>query len=148
MAIDGDGAEDVHAGFAGFGGGTCTDIHVHVFDVAGAWRRFVRAMEVDRNSGDDAVNPFAACGADFHGLGGIERVENRRQARLRQPLESQVAIVCDSADYEARLVYGRDDQAMRRAAADGDDHIAEVVHDRMERRELRANLFRELLLVA
>ena len=108
-----------------------------------------RAVQVNGDSGDDAINPFAARGANFHGLRGIERVENRRKvSSLRQALQAQVAVVGDSADDEARLVNRRDDQATRRAAADGDDHVAEIVHDGMERRELRANFFGELLFIA
>ena len=123
-------------------------ISTYMFSMSRAWRILIRAVQVDGNSGDDAVNPFAAGGANFHGLRGIELVEDRRQAGLRQALQAQVTVVGDSADDEAGLVDRRDDQAMRRAAADGDDHVAEIVHDGMKRRELRANFFRELIFVA
>src|SRR5271155_5544032 len=105
-------------------------------------------MEVDGNSGDDAVNPFPAGDSDAHRLRGIEFVENRRQAGLRQALQAQVTVVRDSADDESRLVDWSDDQTMRRAATDGDDHVAEVVHDGMKCRDLRADFFAEVVFVA
>ena len=37
------------------------------------------SMQMNGNSGDDAVDPFPAAAADLHGLRGIELVENRRQ---------------------------------------------------------------------
>ena len=36
---------------------------------------------------------------------------------------------------------------MRHAGADGDEHVAEVVHDRMKRRQLGADFFAELVFV-
>ena len=97
---------------------------------------------------DHAVNPFAGSGFDSHGLRGVHFIEDRGQAVLWKPLHAQVAVGGDFADDEARLVNGSDDEAMRCAAADGDDYVAEIVRDRVQIFQARANFVRELIFVA
>jgi hypothetical protein len=148
LAVDGDGTQIVDAGFADFFGGARADIDVHVFDFARVRKSFVGAMQMNGNSGDNAVDPFPGRGADFHGLRGVERVEYGRQAGLREALEAQVSVGSNIADDETGFVDRSNDEAARRAAADGDDHVPEIVDHGMQRRELRANFFREFVFIA
>src|ERR1700690_2098025 len=98
-------------------------------------------------AGDDAVNPLAPGGSDSDGLRGVELVEDGRQAGLRKALNPEVTLVGDFADDEAGLVDGSDNQAMRRAAADGYDNVAEVVGFRIEHRDFRTDFRSESALV-
>ena len=94
---------------------------------------------MDGQARDDAVDPFSIGRANFHGLRGIQFIENRRQSALRKALQAQIAVRRDFADDESGFVNRRDDQAMRRAAADGDDHVAEIIGRRMKLGGFRAN---------
>ena len=65
-----------------------------------------------------------------------------------QALHAQIAVGRNFADDEAGLVNWSDDEAMRRAAADRDDYVAEIVRYRVQNFQARANLVRELIFVA
>ena len=65
-----------------------------------------------------------------------------------QALDAQVTVGGDFADDEAGLVNGGDDEAMRRAAADGDDDVAEIVCCRVQSFQACADFFCELIFVA
>ena len=67
---------------------------------------------------------------------------------MRKTLHSQVAVVGNATDDESGLVDGRDDQAVRRAGANGDDDVAKIVGLRAERGNFGANFFGELIFVA
>src|SRR5271156_2195995 len=146
-AIDYYGVENVHARLAHFDCGSCADIYVEIFEV----RRFRRigsaGLQMHREARDNAVYPLAGGGFDSHRLRGVHFVEDRRQAALWQALHAQIAIGRDFTDDEARLVYRSDDEAMRRAASDGDDHVAQIVRHRVELFQARANLICQLTLV-
>src|SRR5580704_8132863 len=96
---------------------------------------------------DDTIDPSAGCRADFYGLRGVQLIEHRRQAALRQPLDAQVAIVGDGADDETWLVNSGDEQPMLSAAAECDNDVANIVDLRMKRCELRTQLINKLLFV-
>ena len=93
------------------------------------------------------VDPRAGCRPDFYGLRGVQLIEHRRQAALRQPLNAQVAIVGDGADDETGLVNSGDEQPMRRATAKRDNDVANIVDLRMKHREPRTELIHKLLFV-
>ena len=111
---------------------------------AGLRRIGSAGLQMHGKARDNAVNPFAGGRFDSHWLRGIHFIENRRQAALRQSLHAQVAVRRDVADDEAGLVDRGYDQAMRRAAADRDDHVAEIVCYRVQGLQVRANFIREL----
>ena len=102
---------------------------------------------MDGQTCDDAIDPRARCRPDLHGLRGIQLIEHRRQATLRQTLNAQVAIVGDGADNEAGLVNSGDEQPTRSPAAQSDNDVANIVDLRMKRGELRTELIHKLLLV-
>src|SRR5579862_7849529 len=95
----------------------------------------------------DTIDPPARCRPDFYGLRGVQLIEHRRQAALRQPLNAQVAIVGDGADDETWLVNSSDEKAMRSTVAQSDNDVANIVDLRMKRRELRTQLIHKLLFV-
>ena len=127
LAIDDDGAEKVDACAANFGGGGCADVHVEVFDVARLRSDWIGRVADARKVRRRRRRSICRRGFDAHGLRGIEFVEDRGQAILRQALDAEVTVGGDFADDEAGLVDGSDDEAMRRAAADGDGDVAEIV---------------------
>ena len=89
-------------------------------------------LQMHRKPCHHAINPFSARRSHFHRLRGIQFVENRRQNRLWQPLHAQVAVFGDSTNHESRLVYRRDDQPVRRAAANRNHNVAQIVCHRMK----------------
>src|SRR5580658_113059 len=97
---------------------------------------------------DHAVYPLAGGGFDSHRLRGIHFIEDRRQAALWQALHAQVTVGRDFADDEAGLVNRGDDEAMRRATADGNDYVAKIVCYGLQAFQARANLIRQLIFVA
>src|SRR5580692_861807 len=94
-----------------------------------------------------AIDPRARCRPDFYGLRGIQLIEHRRQATLRQTLNAQIPIVADGADDETGLVNSSDEKAMRSTVAQSDNDVANIVGLRMKRRELRTQLIHKLLFV-
>ena len=143
-----DGIENIDACFANLGRGSCADIHVDIFEVAGFRRIGAAGLQMHGEARDDAVYPLAAGRFDAHRLCGIHFVEDWRQAALWQALYAQVAVRCDFADDEAGLINRGHDQAMRRATADGDDNVAEIVRRGLQAFQARANLIRQLIFVA
>src|SRR5690348_9771 len=126
-AVYNHGTEQVGAGAANFRGGTRANIHIHVVDVGEIRRMETPGLKMDGEAGGDAGDPFARGSLYFDGLRGVEFVEQRKRAALREALELNVAIVGDATDDEAGLVHGRDDETMGRAAADRHYDVAEVV---------------------
>src|SRR5271156_2044598 len=94
------------------------------------------------------INPFAGGRLDSHGLRGVHFIEDREQAVLWKSLHAQVTVGRDFADNEAGLVEWCDDQAMRCAAANGDDHVAEIVRLGVQSLQFCANFIAELIFVA
>src|SRR5277367_1563803 len=138
-AIDYYGVENVHARLAHFDCGSCADIYVEIFEV----RRFrwisSARLQMYGKARDNTVYPFAGGGFDSHRLRGVHFVEDRRQAALWQALHAQVAVRRYFADDEAGLVNRSDDEAMRRATADGGDHVAKIVRHRVQIFQAGAN---------
>src|SRR5947209_8630107 len=67
---------------------------------------------------------------------------------LRKALHAQIAVGGDRADDVSGLVQGRDQKTVRRAAAERDVNVAEVVGLRRQRFQLVANPAGQFLLVA
>src|SRR3984957_7583146 len=148
LAVDCDWAQQVDPRFPHFRGGSGSDVEVKVLKIPRFWRVGMRALQVDRQTGHNAIDPLSAGRSDFHRLRRIEFIENRGQAELREALNAQVAIRGDLADHEARLVNRRNNQPMRGAAAHGNDHVPHVVSDRMEGGEALAYHFANFTLIS
>src|SRR5215469_5392396 len=126
-AVDDHGTEIVGAETFGVGGGSCADVDEHIFNVVGIRRIQTAGLQVNGKAADDAGNPFAGSGLDLHGLGGIEFVEEREDAALREALDLKIAVGGDVADDVAGFVHGGNDEANGAAAAESDDDVAEIV---------------------
>src|SRR5215469_6805467 len=103
-AVDDHGTEIVGAETFGVGGGSCADVDEHIFNVVGIRRIQTAGLQVNGKAADDAGNPFAGSGLDLHGLGGIEFVEEREDAALREALDLKIAVGGDVADDVAEIV--------------------------------------------
>ena len=139
-AANGNRTQNIDARFANFVGGECADVDIHLVEIIRFRRVRASGREMHGQTRNDAIDPAARCRPDFYRLRGVQLIEHRRQAALRQPLNAQVAIVGDRADNKTGLVNSGDEQPMRSAAAKCDNDVANIVDLRMKRREPRTEL--------
>jgi hypothetical protein len=84
-------------------------------------------LQMNGNARHSARNPLAFGRLQLHRLRGVEFIEKREIAALRQPLQRQVSFRRNAAHHKAGLVDGRGNQAFGRARANRDRDVAEVV---------------------
>jgi hypothetical protein len=91
-----------------------------------------KGLKVEREAREYSRHLLSGTRHNPHWLGGMKQVECRIWRLLREPLDSQITVRCDVANYIAGFVDGGNQQAMGPTAADCDIQIAEIVGLRTE----------------
>ena len=97
-------------------------------------------MEVGGEPGDYAGNQFSPPAQNLHRPGGVQQVEPRVHAALRQPLHAQVAVVGDVADDVAGLVDVGHQQAPGLTCPQRHQHRAQVIDLHLDADPARVHL--------
>src|SRR5713226_9699933 len=127
LALQRDIIEDVHSRGAHFLAACRTDIHVHLIQIGHFGRVQAQWLQVDRESRENTRNSLPVPRHHPDWLRSMQQIKDWIRRSLWQTLDAQEPIWRNPADDVARLVDRRNEEPVRRAAAQRHVNVAQIV---------------------